>query len=323
MLTQITKFTWRRMASTIATALCAAACCPYASNTALAADHNPSCAAATVERQEPVRMFRCRGRMIVETRNLRILGLGSGPDALRWASECERLRSALREKWLGNPSSADWSPKCELMLHSTAAAYLKAVGADHADTAGASTLELEGRRVVARRIDIRADRPGWLNGALAHELTHLVLAEEFAQGELPLWAEEGMAVLADPDAKQQLHLRDLQQGWLQGAERRLAELLADGGLANRQETPVFYGQSLSLVKFLVDRKTPADFVQFLHKAEASGYDAALAQCYGLRGVADLEVQWRQSVGALVARRPTRGAAYHLQPVRLVGSAKRS
>ena len=323
MLTRITKFTWRRMASTIATAICAATFSPYAANAAFAADHNASCAAATVERQEPVRMFRCRGRTIVETQNLRIHGLGAGPEALRWASECEQLRSALCEKWLGNPSPADWSPKCELLLHATAAAYLKAVGADHADTAGASTVELESRRVVARRIDIRADRPGWLNGALAHELTHLVLADEFAQGELPLWADEGMAVLADPDAKQQLHLRDWQQGRLQGAERRLAKLFADGGLANRQETPVFYGQSLSLVKFLVDRKTPADFVRFLHQVRISGYEAAIEECYGLRGVAELESQWRQSAESLVARRSSRGHNYLLQPVRLVGSAKRS
>ena len=104
---------------------------------------------------------------------------------------------------------------------------------------------------------------------MAHELTHAILADEFACEELPLWADEGMAVLADPAAKQALHLRNFYHGVRRGWSWRLADFLSDESALSREQIPVFYGQSLSLVKFLVDRKTPADFVSFLHRTEKS------------------------------------------------------
>ena len=250
--------------------------------------------AGATDRCRAPRLLHCGGKTIIETRNLRIYGLGAGPDDLRWASEFERLRTALFEKWLGDVCPAVWSPKCDLVLHATVATYAQAVGSDHACTAGCSSLETAAGRVVRRRIDIRADRPGWLMGALAHELTHVVLADEFVATGVPLWADEGMAVLADPEAKQDLHLRDLGRARQRGRSLRLAELLAENGVPTREQMPAFYGQSLSLVKYLVDRKTPADFVGFLHRAQRVGYDAALRDCYGLGGVAELERQWEQA-----------------------------
>jgi hypothetical protein len=103
-----------------------------------------------------------------------------------------------------------------------------------------------------------------------------------------------MAVLADPEVKQLLHLRDLKEASRRGLAPRLAELLADGFAPGPKQIPAFYGQSFSLVRFLVNRKTPADFLRFLHLAGKTGYDAALRDCYELGGVADLERRWRQS-----------------------------
>lgn len=259
----------------------------------LAADRSAPTAATSGPCDRP-KLLRCGGRTIIETRNLRIYGLVAGPGALRLSSEFERLRTSLGEKWLSQRRAADWSPKCELAIHATVAAYAQAVGSDHAFTAGCSSLETDAGRIVRRRIDIRADRPGWLSGALAHEVTHVVLADEFVASGVPLWADEGMAVLADPEAKQGLHLRDLECARQCGRTLRLAELLSEGGAPSREQMPAFYGQSLSLVKYLVARKTPAEFVGFLHSARRDGYDAALRDCYGLGGVADLERQWEQA-----------------------------
>lgn len=272
---------------------------------AFAAQRAAATATTTSELCDRPRLFRCGGRTIVETRNLRICGLGAGPANLRWASEIERLRTSLSEKWLGDRRPADWSPKCELAIHATAAGYAKAVGSDHAFTAGCSNVETASGRIARRRIDIRADRPGWLSGALAHELTHVVLADEFIAAGVPLWADEGMAVLADPAAKQGLHLRDFDAARQCGRTLRLAELLAESGVPSREQMPAFYGQSLSLAKYLIERKTPADFVSFLHSAQRVGYDAALRDCYGLGGVADLERQWGQASSITTAERAPR------------------
>lgn len=142
-----------------------------------------------------------------------------------------------------------------------------------------------------------------------------------ARAELPIWADEGMAVLADPAAKQQLHLRDLQRARRQHSERRLAELPADGNVPTCADAPPFYGQSLSLVKFLVDRKTPAEFVRFLHAAGELGYDAALRECYGLAGIAELERQWGQATAGPLAVRLNCGSDSAAARVGRVASSK--
>ena len=40
----------------------------------------------------------------------------------------------------------------------------------------------------------------------------------------------------------------------------------------------FYGQSVSLAEFLVDRRKPTQFVDFIELATSRGYDFALRQC---------------------------------------------
>lgn len=232
---------------------------------------------------------------VIETPNFRIYGFGQSKDALRRAAEIERMRDGLYAFWLEHAESPAWSPKCALVLHATASDYLQAAGRDQAATLGFSSVEMNGHQVVLRRIDIRADRAGWCAGALAHELMHVMMAEECADFQLPVWADEGMALMADPRAKRELHLRDLRTGYKRNAICPLAQFLSSASYPCRQNITVFYGQSLSMVQFLVDRKSPAEFLGFLRLAGQSGYDAALKSCYGIDGVADLEKQWRKSL----------------------------
>lgn len=271
-----------------------------------AADGAAGCTAASPRRSQPRCAIRRAPRM-VETQNFRCYGFSEAAAAGEWANEFERLRRALYRKWLDR-EPLDWSPKCEIALHATLGGYLQAVGSGQASTIGATTLKGADGKIVSRRIDIRADRAGWLSGALAHELTHVILADEFAMTELPPWADEGMAVLADPTAKQALHLRDFDESRRRGSNRRLAEFLVEGSFPRPEQIPVFYGQSFSLVKYLAGRKTPAEFVRFLHRARQDGYDAALRDCYGLMGVADLERQWLRSQSASKPPRNAIGVA---------------
>ena len=231
----------------------------------------------------------------VETANFRIYGLGSTTEASYVGDQLESLRIRLCRTWLGDRELRAWSPKCDVVVHATASSYLRAVGQDQSATIGASCTEVAGERVSRRRIDVRADRAGWFAAVVPHEVTHVILTEEFLGGELPHWADEGMATLADPSIKQSLHFRDLCVGQHHGTICRLAELIGRTCYPSTAQVRVFYGQSLSLVRFLVDRQTPADFVRFLHHAEKVGYDAALRDSYGLSGVADLERQWLQSL----------------------------
>ena len=211
------------------------------------------------------------------------------------AQHCEKLHQQLCEKWLGEKSGAEWSPKCMVVLHPSQESYLAVVGQEAASTAGASLVERAEKTVAKRRIDLRGDRPDYLTAALPHEMTHVILADHFSEGSLPRWADEGMAVLADTQAKRDLHARDLRGAWARGTTFRVAELLPLKDYPAAQQWAVFYGQSLSLVDYLASRDTPRQFVKFLDAAKASGYDRALQDCYRIHDMNELEHLWSASL----------------------------
>jgi hypothetical protein len=235
------------------------------------------------------------GWNVLETENFRFCSRGrlTLSDGLLEATE--QMRATLAEMWLGEQGPQDaWCPKCDIILHSTSRDYLRAVpGGDQ--TVGSSLINTDKGRVVGRRIDIRADRPGWMNAALGHEMTHIVLADRFADGALPAWADEGMAVLADPGSKQDAHSRDLHIARSQRSTFRLVELFALNGYPSPERQAAFYGQSASLVRFLVARGTTTQFVDFMRAAGDDGYEAAIRKVYGMQGVRDLEHRWLQEV----------------------------
>lgn len=260
--------------------------------------------AASDESCSEQRRYAAGGWNVIETANFRFCSRGPLALSAKSLRAAEDLRDRLLVKWSGKPSDSDsWRPKCDIILHGTAAAYLRSVpGGDQ--TVGSSLIDVENEAVVGRRIDIRADRPGWFEAALAHELTHMVLADLFPGSRVPAWADEGMAVLADPAAKQDGHLRDLWVAHSQRTSFRLVELLALEGYPQPERHAAFYGQSASLVQYLVERGSPEQFVRFVRSGAAVGYEQALRDTYRIDGVADLEHRWRQhfqAVGALAVR----------------------
>jgi hypothetical protein len=211
------------------------------------------------------------------------------------AEHCEALHRQLCEKWFAQRRPADWSPKCMVVLHPSQESYLAAVGQDAARTAGSSLVERDANIIAKRRIDLRGDRADYLTAALPHELTHVILADHFSEGSLPRWADEGMAVLADTQAKRDHHARDLQGARARGTTFRVAELLPLKDYPSAERWAAFYGQSLSVVGYLVSRDTPHEFVKFLDAAKLSGYDHALLDCYGIRDMDELERLWGASL----------------------------
>lgn len=241
------------------------------------------------------RTYSSGGWLVHQSENFQICS-SSGHAALpKAAAEAEALRRDLSKRWLGSSEKTTWSPRCQIVLHRTAAGYLRAVPGG-SQSIGSSLVEMDGPRIVARRIDIRADRADWLDGALPHELTHVILADLFVDQPIARWADEGMAVLADIPAKQDQHLAAFHDAFARHNSLRLVQLV---GL---QEYPavgqgVFYGQSVSLVRFLVEQGTPQQFTGFLRQAADSGYDAALRDSYRIDGIADLEDRWKKHVAA--------------------------
>lgn len=243
--------------------------------------------------QNRYRSYVSQGWSIVESDNFRLCSRGSLKQGDAVIRATEAMRRELTRQWLGERATA-WSPKCDIVVHSTAVAYQKAVPGGER-TLGSSLINTAGGKVVGRRIDIRADRAGWLDAALAHELTHVILADRFADGRLPAWADEGMAVLADSDVKQDAHFRDLKVAQSVGSAFRLVELFSLDGYPSSDRQAAFYGQSASLVRYLVTRGNSQQFIDFVSAAATDGYDSAVQTIYGLKGIADLERRWLQDV----------------------------
>lgn len=215
-----------------------------------------------------------------------------GPEAAEVASTCKSLRKQLQKTWLGEPEVHDWRPPCEIVLHATRTSYSKAVGVGAEQTTGSTVIRCQQKRITTRRIDLLVDDKGRLP-ALAHELTHVVLADRFVGRQPPLWADEGMAVLADSASKRALHHRDCLAALRDGTALRVADLVRMEQFTSPSEVAAFYGQSQSLVQFLIDHRSPSRFVQFLTSSIDQGYDRALREVYEIEDTRQLEKLWQR------------------------------
>lgn len=201
----------------------------------------------------------------------------------------ELARTAASEKWAGR-GHGEWKPACDVFLYATAAEYAKATGKP-ADSPGHATYQVKAGAVVGRRLDLRADEPNLLACVVPHEATHLVLGDLFADAPLPRWADEGIAVLAEPRARLDRFTRTLNSNRRQGRLIPLEKLLGKDDYPDAAHITAFYVESVSVVDFLVAEKGPQTFVQFLRDASKTGLEAALQKHYECGGVAALQERW--------------------------------
>ncbi len=54
---------------------------------------------------------------------------------------------------------------------------------------------------------------------------------------------------------------------------------------------LYYAQSVSLTRFLVEQGPPEQFVQFVQNSQRDGIEGALRGTYGIGGFAELQERW--------------------------------
>lgn len=229
---------------------------------------------------------------VVETANFQVCCNESIEPATHLARHAEMLRAALRLKWLGEESGDAWNPRCQIVLYSNKRRYEAAVGRGSERTVGSSLVKIDNGRITKRRIDLLGGQTEYLSAALPHELTHVVLRDQFVYVPLPRWADEGIAILADPQAKQARHFKDLKESLKRSNTFHAASLLALDEYPRADRIGAFYGQSASLAQYLVTKESPQRFVEFVERASSVGFDEALRQCYGIAGMGELDRLWR-------------------------------
>jgi hypothetical protein len=207
------------------------------------------------------------------------------------AKALETGRKQIYERWSGPPSGA-WGVKCEVVVHATADEYAKATGKPAALT-GHATITLANGRVTARRIDLRADDTALLTNSLPRELTHVVLADLFADAPPPRWALEGMAVLAGSPEEVSRYTRTLSRCARDGELRPLATLF-DLKDVPADKVTGFYCQSVSVTEYLIGLRGERNFKIFLGDAQRYGTAQALRRQYNIDGPAALEAAWKRA-----------------------------
>jgi hypothetical protein len=201
----------------------------------------------------------------------------------------EAARAKQIEKWRSSVPERPWSPRCDLYLYPNGKVF--ALSTHQPDTSpGFSTMISNGSRVVTRRMSLRADHPQLLAAILPHEVTHVVLADLFTVQQIPRWADEGAAVLAEPRAEQHLRWAELQQPLESGRLFELSKLMAMD-YPGTKDWSLYYAQSVSLTHFLVGQGTPERFIQFLKDSHRSGIESALRQNYQIGGFRELKDRW--------------------------------
>jgi hypothetical protein len=211
------------------------------------------------------------------------------------AQVAERTRAGMHAKWLGQ-APADWEPRCDIYLHATGHDYSTATKIG-LHSPGHATIQMRGGQVVGRRIDLRCDQAALLlTAVLPRETTHVTLAGQFGDKQLPRWADEGIAVLAEPRERVDGHLRNLPRLKQDNKLFPVGQLLQLNDYPDSSRITAFYAQSVSLVEFLTDQKGPQVFTAFLRDALGNGYEPALQKHYGFRTFDELNLAWLQKIG---------------------------
>jgi tetratricopeptide (TPR) repeat protein len=233
------------------------------------------------------------GWQVVETVHFRIFHRQDSDFGERVAQIAESTRGSMFKKWFGH-DGVEWEPICELIMHPSAASYTQMTSVP-GNSPGHSRIESDpSGRIVARRMDMRMDGPGILEAVLPHETTHVVLAGMFGNAPVPRWADEGIAVLTEPDDKVAQHRRNLHKHHQEGQLFGLKELMELKDYPQSRKISAFYAQSVALCEFLTAQRDAKTLTDFVKDGIRQGYETALQRHYNLT-FTQLEERWTQQV----------------------------
>ena len=155
------------------------------------------------------------------------------------------------------------------------------------------------RRVGIVALGVSTAQLGWGEGAMAHEMAHLVVHQVTMNGygiSLPNWLDEGLAMYAEGELSSDMAAA------LSSAVKRdrldSVQSLSSSFPADTAGATLAYAESYSLVEFLLDNKGGKEnMLELLGAIRAgSGYQDALQEVYGL-SISQLDYQWKQYLKA--------------------------
>ncbi len=189
--------------------------------------------------------------------------------------------------------------RCFLYVHPTQKQYHEATGTSAWSPASATWKSKFGD-LLSHEIHTYFGCPQLLSSVLRHELTHILLAAHLDYKEvIPLWANEGIAILSEPDFKHQYYTRLIRQNALQKKLIPVAAIIGKKAYYPREdEVRLFYAQSYSLTRYLTDKMGLELFLAFLKTLDKPNNWKIWKQFTKFRSAVHLEQKWRDDVLAV-------------------------
>ena len=212
-----------------------------------------------------------------------------GPAVARMA---EKLRSKQLQLWTGKTKATHWRVPCDVYLYgSQERMILMTGGHSKAGSAVIRPSRLSPGRILRRKVNLAADDHALMRSTLPHEITHLVLGDLLG-GDVPRWANEGAATLAESKGKQNYYRRVVRRFMRVKQVYGDADLMAMKAYPEGRYQHLFYAQSSAIVRYLLSRRPRTSFVNFLKRAQKHGYPWALLRTYGLTDFEELSQGWK-------------------------------
>src|SRR5262249_23299908 len=98
-------------------------------------------------------------------------------------------------------------------------------------------------------------------------------------------------VRSEPSAEQNLRAADLHHSFRAGQVFELRQLMSID-TPEAKDWSLYYAQSVSLARFLVEQGTPQQMIQFVRESSRKGIEPALRDIYHIGGLSELEERWR-------------------------------
>ncbi len=194
------------------------------------------------------------------------------------SQEAERSRKDLAVAWLGKELPA-WPSPCPLEAKITSG-----------PTNGGSSVEFDGSGKVSRqRIWVEGPLDRIVRSILPHEMTHVIFAHHFGR-QPPRWADEGGAILAETRYVRNWHDQNLWRS-LETRGPGLAFSRFFDSTDYPADVKLFYAQSASLTRFLVEQGGRPKFLTFVAQGMRDGWESALQTHYRFRSSDELEAAW--------------------------------
>jgi peptidase MA superfamily protein len=217
----------------------------------------------------------------------------SNPVARQVANAAEKCRNRIAVQWLGK-RAVDWPDVCTIEVElSDKGRY------------GVSRFTYSNDELQGAHITLRGPLNEILPRVLPHEVTHTVLMRHFGR-PIPRWADEGAAVLAeDASRKEEYDRKVLGNLARKGRSYSLRFLL--GSQEYPRNLDIFYPQSYSVTRFLVEARGRKTFLAFIEHGMDHGWDDAVQVYYRYDDVDELEQAWREHMKVVEARLAIHGA----------------